>query len=292
MKISIDRSEPTTGGPSRTSREEMAPLFDGTGEDGEGVEIEPEELPDVSPSLAWPWDTQPEMKTWDVLIPSVRGTIEPFAAMDSQAAAEQARAGGNLAIAAGGVAIFPFSNRYLPLSDQRDDEGELIIDVNPANFDERWAHFLSMYPQYFKNGLPTHGGTEAMSAVEAADEHFMGEFGDRPRGKRPKRARMLHSDGRLQDASAFRKYLSQAVVLEDPGTSTRSVLGRHGEWDEAWIVAIYGEEGGESRDAYEQYREIARDHPWIHPLYFSNVMNPDETAEDVAYLAVPVNPAA
>ena len=70
------------------------------------------------------------------------------------------------------------------------------------------------------------------------------------------------------------------------------MLGQHGEWDEAWIVAIYGEEGGESRQAYEQYVEIARDHPWIHPVYFSNVMNPDETAEDIAYLAVPVNPAA
>lgn len=291
MKINIEREQPTSGGPSRTNREEMAPIFDGEGKDGEGIEAEPEEIVDVSPSLAWPWDLEPSMMTWNVLVPSVKGTIEPFAAMDSQAAAEQARAGANAAIAAGGVAMFPFSNRHLPFSDRRDDEGELIIDANPANFDERWLYFLSLYPQYFENGLPTHGGTEVMTAVAEADKHFMGEFGNRPRGARPKRPRMLHTDGLLKDAKAFRRYLSDAQPLQDKDLSTHSVLGQHGEWDEAWIVAIYGPEGGEPREAYQQYVEIARDHPWIHPVYFSNVMNAEETSEDIAYLAVPVNAA-
>jgi hypothetical protein len=292
MKFSIERGEPTTGGPSRTSREEMAPLFDGTGAEGEGVEAEPEQDVDVSPSLAWPWDSDPSMMTWNVLVPSVKGVTEPFAAMDSQAAAEQQRAGSKLAVAAGGVATFPFSNRYLPLSDQRDDEGDLIIDVNPANFDERWAHFLRMYPRYFENGLPTHGGTVAMEAMAAADEHFMDEFGKRPRAKRPKRPRILHTDGLLQDAKDFLRYLSQAKAVDDPATSTVTPLGQHGEWDEAWIVAIYGEEGGEGHKAYEQYVGLAKHAPWIHPVYFANVMSGDEAAEDIAYLAVPVNPAA
>lgn len=287
MKIEITRSEPSTGGPNRTRREEMAPLFDGEGHDGSGVEVEPEQYVDVSPSLAWPWEMNPQMCTWLVLVPSVKGITEPFALMDSQAAAEQARAGGNAEAAAGGVASYPFSNRYLPLSDQRDDEGELIIDLNPANFDQRWAHFLSMYPQYFENGLPMHGGTEIMAAVEAGDEHFMDELGKRPRNKRPKRARIAHTDGLLSDEAKFRRYLSQAKPVTDLAVSTKTPLGSHGEWDEAWIVAIYGEEGGDGRKAYRQYAELAKDHPWIHPVYFANVMNAAEASEDIAYLAVP-----
>jgi hypothetical protein len=288
--MKIDRDQPTTGGPSRTNREEMAPLFDGAGEDGAGIEVEPEQLVDVSPSLAWPWVSDEKVRTWEIELASVKGITEPFAVMDSQAAAEQARAGG-AAEAAGGVATWPFSNKYLPLSDQRDDEGEEIIDVNPSNFDARWAHFLRMYPRYFENGVPTHGGTEIMTAVRAADEHFMEEFGERPRGKRPKRARIVHTDGLLKDADKFRTYLSQAKPVTDAASSVTQ-LGSHGEWDEAWLIAIYGEEGGESREAYQQYVELARDHSWIHPVYFASVMNGAEAAEDIAYLAVPLHPAA
>jgi hypothetical protein len=283
MKIEITRSEPSTGGPNRTKREEMAPLFDGP-----EAEVEPEQYVDVSPSEAWPWDSNPQMCTWLVQIPSVKGVTEPFALLDSQAAAERARAGADAAQAAGGVATYPFSNVYLPLSDQRDDEGDLIIDLNPDNFDQRWAHFLSMYtPRYFENGMPAHGGTMIMSAVEAGDEHFMDELGSRPRAARPKRARMVHTDGLLKDADKFRRYLEQAKPVTDLNASTRTPLGSHGEWDEAWLIAIYGEEGGEGRAAYRQYSELAKDHPWIHLVYFENVVNGAEASEDIAYLAVP-----
>jgi hypothetical protein len=290
MKITLD--QPRTGGDNRTERPAES-LFNGPGEEGTGVEVEAEQIIDVSPSEAWPWRINPSINTWQVQMRAVKGILVPFAMMDSQAAREAARAGADVAEAAGGVASYPFSDKYLPLSDRRDDEGDRIIDVNPDNFDERWAHFLTLYPDHFEKGLPTHGGTQVMSAVEASDMHFLGtakepgEFFSRPRGKRPKRARILHTDGLLKDAAKFRAYLAQATAVEDSTTSTVTPLGRHGEWDEAWIIAIYGEEGGEGHQAYEQYVDLAKDHPWIHPLYFENVMNGDEAAEDVALLAVP-----
>jgi hypothetical protein len=285
MQFTITREQPATGGRSRTNREEMAPLFDGEGADGKGLEVEPEELVDVSPSEAWPWVSDENVSTWGIQVASVKLVTVPFAALDSQAAKE---AGSG----AGGVAIWPFSNRHLPFSDQRDSEGELIIDAGPDTFDARWAHFLRMYPQYFENGIPTHGGTEVMTAVAAADEHFMEEFGDRSRAERPKRARILHTDGLLKDAKAFRRYLADATPVLDDKVSARTPLGNHKDWDEAWLACIYGEEGGEARKAYEQYLELAADHPWIHPVYFSDVTNSEEIAEDIAYLAVPVHPAA
>jgi hypothetical protein len=279
--MQIIRTEPDTGGPNRTARQEMAPLFD-----GKDAEVEPEQYVDVSPSEAWPWDSSPSVTTWSVQIPSVKGITEPFAVMDSQAAAEQAR-GGGAAEAAGGVATYPFSSRYLPLSDRRDDEGKLIIDVNPGNFDQRWGYFLALYPQFFEGGLPAHGGTVAMAAIKAGDDHFMDEFAERPRDKRPTRARIVHTDGLLSDEVEFRQYLSQAKPVSDPGTSTVTPLGSHGEWNEAWVIAIYGEEGGDGHKAYEQYVALAKDYPWVHPVYFAGVMNADETTEDLAYLAVP-----
>ena len=274
--MQITRTEPTTGGENRTDREEMKPLFDGP-----SAKTEPEQYTDVSPSLAWWWRSNKKMRTWNVLDPSVKAVTEPFALMDSEAGAE---AGSG----AGGVATYPFSDRYLPLSDKRDSEGDLIIDVNPGNFDERWAHFLALYPDHFEHGLPRWGGTEIMSAIEAGDEHYMDEFPDPASRKGRTRARIVHTDGLLGDEQQFRAYLSMAAPVSAPGTSTVTPLGRHGEWDEAWIIAIYGEEGGDSRDAYEQYAEIARTHPWVHPLYFASVMNSGEASEDIAYVAVPL----
>jgi hypothetical protein len=261
----------------------MAPLFNGA-----KAEVNPEAYVDVSPSEAWPWQTDQDMCTWNVQIPSVRAVTVPFALLDSQAENEQQVAASLVDASAGGVEIWPFSDKHLAFSDKRDPEGNLIIDANPVNFDERWAYFLSIHPRYFDNGLPGYGGTNIMTAVSASDDHFMREFGGKTRSERPVRARMVHTDGLLKDADKFRAYLAMAAPVRSPEVSTVISLGNHKEWEEAWIIAIYGEEGGEGHRAYEQYREIAQDHPWIHPVYFASVVNPDEAAEDVAYLTVPV----
>jgi hypothetical protein len=271
----ITREEVPTGGPDRTPREEIVPLFTGT------REVEPEQYVDCSASEGWPWISDPSVCTFTVQLAAIKSLGQPFAILDSQAGKEK---GG------GGIATYPFNNMYLPLSDQRDEDGEIIIDVNPSNFDERIAYFLRMYPQCFGNGVPVAGGTEVMEAVKAGDEHFMDEFGSRPLDKRPIRGRILWTDGMLNDAAKFRRYLEVAK----PGTGASAGLGSHGEWDETWAVPILGQGKDETgrdhgKEAYDQYVEIAKDHPWVHPWYFQKVFNPEEVAEDVAVAVVPIH---
>lgn len=260
----IQRDQPTTGTENRTPREEIRPLFT-------TQKVNPEQLIDCSQSQGFPWRTKPGMTTWQIQIPTIKAITYPFAELDSAAAAEAGTG-------AGGTEMWPFAHLHLPWSNKRDTEGELIIDAGPDNFDERFAYFMSLYPQIFQGGAPIAGGTEAMEAVNASDKHFLGEFGE---GAEEVRARMLHTDGLLQDEAKFIKYLRNATL--DPATG----FGLHDKWREVWAVVIYGEAGGGGKDAYEQYQEIARDHPWVHPYYFEGVTNADEVAEDIAVATVP-----
>jgi hypothetical protein len=271
--MQIIRTETPTGGEGRTPRERFEPLFT------TAREVEPEQYKDCSASEGWPWYKNPGLCTFKVQLTAMKSFGEPFAVLDSQGKNESE---------GGGIATYPFNNQYLPLSNRRDDEGELIIDVNPGNFDERMAEFMRLYPQCFGGGVPVAGGTEVMEAVGAGDEHYMGEFGERPLSARPIRGRVLWTDGMLNDAAAFKRYLGQAV----PGKGASEGLGAHGEWDEAWAVAILGQgpdENGDDhgKDAYDQYAALAKDHPWIHPYYFQAVANGLEIAEDMALAVVP-----
>jgi hypothetical protein len=259
--MQITRTETSTGTEDRTRREEIVPLNTGT------REVEPEMYLDCSESEGWPWSSQPSLNTWGIQIEAVRGFIVPFEALDSQAAAEQA--GGD--DEQGGVYAYPFSNAFLPIG-KGDDDG----DLNSSNFTEKLAAFMA---KYFRDGLP-RGGTEAMTAIRAGDEHFMGEFRSDPRDERPVRARVMWTDGMLNDASQFQRYLAQATL-------TPEGYGAHGDWDEVWAVAILGEPGGGGKAAYEQYVALAKDHPWIHAYYFEGVTNPAEVAEDMAVAVVP-----
>jgi hypothetical protein len=264
--MQITRTEVPTGGPNRTKREEIISLNTGT------REVEPEYYLDFSESEGWSWDSNPAKCTWDIQLDAVRASIAPFEVLDSQAAEEQKDGDDDK----GGVYTYPFSNLFLPIGDGEDDG-----DLNSANFDEKMAAFLK---KYGTNGKPA-GGTEIMTAIRAADKHFMTEFNDDPRDTRPVRARVVWTDGALHDAGAFQAYLSAAVVTSDG-------YGAHGDWDEVWAVAILGE--GRQADgsnpgkvAYEQYQAIARNHSWIHAYYFEGVVNPAEIAEDMAIAVVP-----
>jgi hypothetical protein len=266
--MQITRTEVPTGGPNRTPQEHIVSLNTGP------REVEPELIgPDFSESETWPWKSDPSKNTWDIQIEAVRQFIVPFEGLDSQAADEQA--GGS--DEKGGVYAYPFNNNFLPVGDG-DDDG----DLNSANFDRKMAAFLKKYGD---NGRP-QGGTEIMQSVNASDKHFLGtkkepgEFYDTPRDERPVRARVVFTDGALNDVAKFIAYLKQATLSKDG-------YGAHGEWDEVWAVAIIGEEGGGGHAAYEQYQEIAKDHPWVHPYYFEGVVNPAEIAEDMAVAVVP-----
>jgi hypothetical protein len=271
----ITRNAPDTGGPSRTPRVEIKPLITGA------REVNPESYVDCSPSEGWAWVRKPTT-TWAVQSASVKGFTEPFALLDSQA-------GTTDAASAGGVEMWPFSDQFLPLSDQKDEDGELIIDVNPNNYDTRMAAFVKLHKEHFnKDEVPAYGGTEIMEAVRAADEHFMGdEFGERARADRPLRIRVAWTDGVLNDKAKFISYLSQATPSTDPRVSATTVIGQHGDWDEMWLIAIFGEEGGDGHAAYEEYVTLAKSHPWIYPVYFADVINGAEISEDMALVAVP-----
>ena len=260
--MQIVRTEQPTGTQNRTRREEIVPLLTGT------REAEPEMYLDCSESEGWAWDSNPSASTWDIQLESVRSFIAPFEVLDSQAAQEQS-AGDE---GKGGVYCYPFSNNFQPIGRGNDDG-----DLNSANFDRKIGDFIKKY--FDQQGKP-RGGTEIMTAIRAGDKHFLGEFRDEPRSERPVRARVVWTDGALNDADAFRTYLGQATLSEEG-------FGSHGEWDEVWAVAISGEAGGGGKQAYDQYQQLSTNHPWIHAYYFEGVINPAEIAEDMAVAVVP-----
>jgi hypothetical protein len=260
--MQIVRTEQPTGTGNRTRREEIVPLLTGT------REAEPEMYLDCSESEGWAWDSNPGACTWDIQLEAVKNFIAPFEVLDSQAAEEQS--GGD--DEKGGVYCYPFSNNFQPIG-HGDDDG----DLNSANFDRKIGDFIKKY--FDRQGKP-RGGTEIMTAIRAGDKHFLGEFRDEPRNERPVRARVVWTDGALNDADAFRAYLGQATPSDEG-------FGSHGEWDEVWAVAISGEAGGGGKQAYDQYMELSKNHPWIHAYYFEGVINPAEIAEDMAVAAVP-----
>lgn len=273
--MTIEREETPSGGKERTPRKEITPLNteDRTG----GREVEPEMYLDASPSEGWQWDSDPSQCTWIVQLYAARGLVVPFEALDSQAAGEQA--GGS--DEEGGVYAYPFSHKFFPIG-EGDDDG----DLNSSNWSRKMTAFAGTYFGG-KDRPGEYGGTKIMSAVQAADKHFMGEFGpggenEKPRDERPVRARVVFTDGALQDAVAFRSYLEQATLDKATG------YGQHGDWDEVWAIAIIGPDGDAGgQQAYKMYQDVAKDHPQVHPYYFPGVVNSDEIAEDMAVAVVP-----
>jgi len=265
--MKITRTETTTGGPQRTKREEIVPLF--TGPRG----AEPEGYWDMSGSTGWevapPEGSKPSR--FDVMYEAVRGFISPFEKLDAMAASEQA--GGD--DEKGGVYFYPFNHDFLPIGEGGDDG-----DLNSSNFEEKMSAFKSKY--FDAQGLP-QGGTKIMEAVTAGDRHFMGEFGpggenEMPRDQRPVRARVVFTDGELKDRDAFAAYMAQSEVKDGVGVRP--------EWDEVWAVAIFGHGDGHDQ-ALIQYKALAASHPNIHVYSFDQVSNPDEIAEDMAIAVVP-----
>jgi hypothetical protein len=190
----------------------------------------------------------------------MKEAVAPFAMLDAEG---------------DGVFTYWFNHEYLPIEG---DGGE--DDMSPDNFDEKLAKLMRRYPQYFQGGVPVAGGTRVMSAVKRADKRYLKEFPDA--SDRRIRIRRLWTDGELTDAAEFQDYLRQAKPSDDDPN-----LGAHGQWDEGWAVLITGEPGGGGKAAYDQYVEIKRTFPWVHPFYFEGVVNAAEIGEDAAFATVP-----
>lgn len=260
--MQIVRTETETGGPSRTPRQEIVPLFDGT------REVEPEGYLDVSGSTGWeaapPEGSKPNRH--QVMVDAVRGFITPFEALDSQAAREQAEGSDEQ----GGVYFYPFNHQFCPLG-EGDDDG----DLNSSNFDRKYQQFVAQH--FDGKGMP-QGGTRIMQAIRAADTHYMGEFASDAREERPIRARTVWTDGELTDAAEFGKYMADSTIQQG--------IGVRKDWDEVWAVAIFGY-GGDHDATLRQYQDLAKNHPNIHVYSFDQVRNGAEVAEDMAVAVVP-----
>jgi hypothetical protein len=268
MQITIDRTETTTGGPARTKREEIIPVF------SEDDEVEPDIAFDCSESEGWTLDSG--LVVWPVQMEAVRQFIVGAAELDSQAAAEQASGDEEK----GGVYAAGFNHELIkvgagPKYDLRfvegrpeDDNG----DLNPANFAEK----IDALHTRHKASVPS-GGTKIMSTVKYLDAHYLGEFGDRPVSERPKRARSVWTDGAMSDYQEFGRRL-----VED----------HSGEWPaEEWFIAILGE-GDAHNVTLNLYQGLAKSHSNLHVYSFDQVSNPAEIAEDMAVAMLAQTPAA
>lgn len=278
--MTVNRDQPATGGPKRTGRQEIAPLVRRQELEPLGIEAEPEDYPDASPSVMWPWQSNPGIRTWDIEVAVLKEGLGPFAAMDSQAG----KPGDE-----GGVFCYPFSNKYLQMGKDLDDG-----DLNPGNVDQKLAEWVARHWGPRAAGPDDqYGGTNIMAAVRAADERFClgkkAEFRDRAPGDRPLRIRRVLTDGALQDEDAFISYLEQATLFSHPALGPSApAWGDHGQWREVWAIAILGEDSdGSAAHAYQQYLGLQKKFPWIHPYFFQKVEAAAEIAEDLAMATVP-----
>jgi hypothetical protein len=262
--MQIIRTEPQTGGPQRTPREEIVPVF--TASD----EVEPDMLFDCSGSMQW--ETAPPQGSapnrWTVMCDAMRQVVGAAEALDSQAAQEQSEGSDEK----GGLYAAGFNHGLVIVgagngNPDEDDDG----DLNTANFERKMKAVAGRY------GVPD-GGTKIMPAVRYLDGHYLAEFSETedgapvPVSARPKRARVVFTDGELKDAPEF-----GARIAEDHAD----------RWPaEHWFIAVLGH--GEEHDAtLRQYQETARKHPNVHVYSFDQVTNPGEVAEDMAIAVLP-----
>lgn len=278
--MTVTRDEPTSGGPLRTERGEIAPLVRRQELEPLGIGAEPEDYLDVSPSVMWTWKSNPGICTWDIEKQVLIQGLGPFAAMDSQAKNEE---GG------GGVFCYPFSAEYLQMGKDADDG-----DLNPETAERKIREFITRHWGRNATGPdPEYGGTRIMSAIQAADDRFClgkkSEFRNLAVAKRPLRVRRMLGDGGFQDEAEFIEYMEQATLFEHPdGNPDSPAWGNHGEWLEVWAVAILGEDAdGKAKEAYQQYVGLKERFPWIHPYFFQKVEKAGEIAEDFAVATVP-----
>lgn len=254
MQVVINRSEPATGGPARTPRDKIEPVF------GENDEVEPDAAIDGSSSEGWEGSSAPAEDaptTWEVQMEALRQFIAAAEQLDSQAASEQA--GGS--DEEGGI-YGAFFNQGLVKIGSGDDDG----DLNSSNMGRK-VSAIRVQDEYGKMVPLPYGGTNIMPAIRYLDQHYLGEFGDRAVGARPKRARTVWTDGAMRDFRDFGQRLEEDHSRDWP--------------QEEWFIAIFGY--GEDHDATVRlYQQLAEKHGNIRVYSFAEVINPAEIAEDMA----------
>jgi hypothetical protein len=255
--MKIVRTEPETGGSSRTPREQIEPVF------SESDEVEPDAALDASSSEGWelPSGAPP---VWGTQLRAFRAFVAAAEQLDSQAAEEQA--GGS--DEKGGI-YTAFFNHGLVIVGKGDDDG----DLNSANFDRK-VNAIKVNDEHSKLVPLPYGGTNVMPTIGYLDEHYLNEFvNDEDTGQpvpvwfRPKRARTVWTDGAMRDWRQFGDRLAEDHSDEWP--------------QEEWFIAILGE-GEAHDDTLQLYQQIAEKHANVHVYSFELVSNAAEIAEDMA----------
>jgi hypothetical protein len=255
--MQIVRTEPSTGGESRTPRDQIEPVF------RENVLVEPDLAGDCSSSEGWRLDSGAP-PVWDTQLEAMRQFVVAAEQLDSQAAREQAGGSSDK----GGIYAAFFGSGLVKVG-TGDDDG----DLNSANFAEKIGAIRVRDEKGEMVPLPW-GGTVIMPAIRYLDEHYLGEFEkDEDTGQivpvadRPRRARSVWTDGAMTDYEEF-----GARLAEDHSD----------KWpQEEWFIAILGE-GDAHDETLRQYRQIAEKHSNVHVYSFDGVTNPAEIAEDMA----------
>lgn len=255
--MQIIRTEPSTGGESRTPRDQIEPVFH------ENALVEPDMAADCSSSEGWPLASGAP-PVWGTQLEAMRQFVVAAESLDSQAEAEQAGGSSDK----GGIYTAFFGSGVVKVG-TGDDGG----DLNSANFTEKINAIRVKDDHGAIVPLPW-GGTVIMPAIRYLDDHYLGEFEkDEETGQivpvaaRPRRARSVWTDGAMTDYEEF-----GARLAEDHSD----------EWpQEEWFIAILGE-GDAHDETLRRYQEIARKHSNVHVYSFDGVTNPAEIAEDMA----------
>jgi hypothetical protein len=261
VQITVNRTEPATGGPARTPRERIEPVF------ADNDLVEPDAAIDFSSSLGWPGssaDTPGAPAAWDVQMEAFRQWLAAAETLDSQAKSEQ----GGGSDEKGGVYSTGFNHENVVIG-SGDDDG----DLNSTNMARKLAAIRVRNQDGTLVPLP-YGGTNIMPAIRYLDEHYLDEFAkdedsgtDVPVARRPKRARTVWTDGGPKDFRQFGERLKEDHSDRWP--------------QEEWFIAIFG--FGPDHDATViLYNEIAEKHANVHVYSFDSVTNPAEIAEDMA----------
>ena len=258
--MQIVRTEPNTGGPSRTKREQIEPVFNSTDE------VEPDALIDASSSEGFEGSSSSEdgaPTTWTVQKEAFRQFIVAAEQLDSQAKGEQAGGSDEM----GGL-YTAFFNQDLIKVGEGDDDG----DLNSSNYDRK-VDAIRVRDEFGKWTPLPYGGTNITPAARYLDQHYLGEFSKRkdgsprPVSERPKRARLVMTDGAMND---FREF------------GTRLEEDHSNEWpQEEWFIVVLGH-GTAHDDTLTLYGKLAEKHTNIHLYSFDSVTNPAEIAEDMA----------
>lgn len=206
----------------------------------EGDEFEPMLAFDVSGSTNDPAAPGSPVTKREVIEEVLYGVITGLEGLDSQA--ERERAEGRDAAEMGGVYSAAFSSRAQDLE-----------DVNSVNFKDKMAT------------VQWGGGTRIMSAWNLLSDHYVEEFGSRPKIRRPKLAAMFITDGEAQDSREFGEDLEQ----QDDFVYS--------------VVAIVGH-GPEHDATLKQYAAIAARKPNMRLLSFNSQTSGRAIAGDLLKL--------